>query len=598
MVKYSGRTPLSKQSLQRAKLEAKRARAAKMGTESAPSVKYKKLKPYSMRKFEGKLWIIIGASAAAVAIIGMSIFLVASKRPSNDELLGLLESGTYVQTTTIEGVDVSGMTLEQARTALSDTLKTKLEAATVTYSFNGASYTESAVDLGLITDVEDVLTSAMLYEKSGPYFDRQKKLKTAAKDGVSYDITLSADEAKVASAVAAMASDHEVPATEPQMTFNPEPAEGQDTISWSDEVSGLSIDQPAMVSAILAAVTSGDFDLGEVKTAVLAPEHTKAEMAESVVKLSEYTSFFGYGTYDDDDRVFNIKLMSQTLTGHSLEPGETFSVNDTTGERTEDKGWKAGNTIRKGVLVEDLGGGVCQVSSTLYNAVLLADLGIVERHNHTYPSDYINKVGRFKVGEYDYVTKNWAENHVAVDATIDYGTKDFKFINTLSETIYIVVYVDDETSTVTAAIYGPPRTDGYQVVIRTLQHKTVEPTEASTREIAEKGIAPNGEHVEIGSPITYPARRDGQVWWTYKYYYPADYDFKNDPDPKSWIGYDGSDENSGEKYRLTLYGTDTYIDSYFPPIAGVIYYNPSDPAASDLEGYIPLGTTTTDSSSS
>ena len=586
MAKYSGKGPISKQDLQRAKLEAKRARAAKMSNGTIP-VTQKKIKPYGTKKTNTRLWIIIGAAAAAVAIIGMVVFLVASQRPSEAELLGFVTDGVYAETTTIEGVDVSGLTLSEARTALSDILKAKLDDAAIQFTFNGESHTETAMTLGFVTDVEDVLVDAMLYEKSGTYFDRQKKLKTAQSEGVRYAVQLIADQDMVAKAVESIAAKYQVDAVEPDMSFNPDAETEEATITWSDEVEGLTIDQPAFVSAILAAVESGNFNLNTIDTLVITPEHTKADMAGSVVKLSEYTSFFGYGTYDDDDRVFNIKLMSQTLSGNSLEPGEIFSINETTGERTEEKGWKAGGTIRKGVLVEDLGGGVCQVSSTLYNAVLLADLGIVERHNHTYPSDYINKVGRFKVGEYDYVTRNWSDNHVAVDATIDYPSKDFKFINTLSETIYFVIYVDDEAQTVTAAVYGPPRTDGYQVVIRTLLHKTIAPTEVTTRLIAENGVAPSGAYVYIGKPLSYPARRDGQVWWTYKYYYKEDYDFKTDPDPLSWVGYNGTDENSGEKYRLTLYGTDTYIDSNFPAIAGVTYYNPSDPAASDLPGYIP-----------
>ena len=590
MSKYSGRPPISKQDLRRAKLEAKRARAAKMSTDTAPKPKMK-VRGYTTKAPNTKLWIILGSAVAALAIVGMIIFLVASKQPSEQELLTYIAEGTYAQTTTIEGVDVSGLTLEQARTALSDVLKDKIQGADITFVFNDISHTESAVTFGFVTDVEDVLVDAMLFEKSGPFFTRKKNLKTAETEGVNYSITLLADEETVKTAVASIATNYQVAAVEPEMNFNPDAATEEETITWSDEVNGLSLDETAFTAAVMGAVETGNFDLGEIATVVLEPNHTKADMDGSVVKISEYTTFFGFGSFDDKNRVANIELMASILTGTAIEPGDTFSINDTTGERTEEAGFKKANAIRSGVLIQEDGGGVCQVSGTLYNAYLLAELGIVERHAHSHTSEYINIIGRHRENGdsggyiFDYVTSSLDE-YVAVDATIDYGNKDLIVRNTLSDTIYLVVSVDEETETLTASVYGPPREEDYTVVIRTLLHKTIEPSGSITRLIAEDGYAPDGTYVSVGSPYTYKERRDGLVYWTYLYHYPAGYDFAEDPNPMSWIGYDGVNGSSGEKYRITYDGTDDYIDSYYPEEAGVVYYNPSDPAASDLPGYI------------
>ncbi|MEX1307589.1 MAG: VanW family protein [Eubacteriales bacterium] len=605
MAKYSGKGPISRQDLKRAKLEAKRARAAKMD-ESPMPVKRKKVHRYGTKKNNTKLWIIIGAAAAAVAILGMIVFLVASQRPSDEELLGYVSDGVYANTTTIEDVDVSGMTLDEARNALSDTLKRKIEGGDITFTFNGESHTESAMTFGFVTDVEDILVDAMLYEKSGTYFDRKKKLKTAETEGVSYAISLIADEATVSQAVASITSNYQVPAVEPKMTFDPNAETEEETITWSDEENGLSLDEAAFTAAVMAAVQSGNFDLGVVDAVVLEPHHTKADMADSVVKISTYTSFFGFGSYDDKNRVANLELMSSVLSGTAIEPGETFSINEATGERTEEKGYKEANSIRSGVMIKELGGGVCQVAGTLYNAYLLAELGIVERHAHSHVSDYINITGRHRENGdsggfiFDYVTTS-IEEFVAVDATVDYGNKDLVVRNTLSDTIYIVVTVDEETETLTASIYGPPREEDYTVVVRTLLHKTIEPSAATERLIAEEGYAPDGTFVPVGRPYTYKSRRNGLVYWTYVYHYPAGYDFLEDPNPMSWIGYDGENSSSGEKTRITYDGNDKYIDSYYPEEAGVVYYNPSDPEASDLPGYVPPapeGTTNDDASGS
>jgi vancomycin resistance protein YoaR len=106
------------------------------------------------------------------------------------------------------------------------------------------------------------------------------------------------------------------------------------------------------------------------------------------------------------NRKSNVALAASAINGKILNPGETFSYNETVGERTVEKGYKSAGAYVNGEVVEEIGGGICQVSSTLYNCVLYADLEVVERSNHMFIVTYLP---------------------LGNDATVNWGTVDFKF---------------------------------------------------------------------------------------------------------------------------------------------------------------------------
>lgn len=105
---------------------------------------------------------------------------------------------------------------------------------------------------------------------------------------------------------------------------------------------------------------------------------------------------------------YNVDLAAKSLKGIVVKPGEVFSQNQFIGPYTESRGYKKGASYSGGNIVQTEGGGVCKIASTLYNAAILSDLQIIERHNHTMPVNYI------PYGQ---------------DATVAYGGKDFKFKN-------------------------------------------------------------------------------------------------------------------------------------------------------------------------
>ncbi len=125
---------------------------------------------------------------------------------------------------------------------------------------------------------------------------------------------------------------------------------------------------------------------------------------------------------DNENRNTNLRLACEALDGVIINPGETFSYNETLGERTAEKGYKPAPAYSGYNLVDSIGGGVCQGSSTLYLATLLADMEIVDRVNHGYPSSYIE---------------------LGMDATVNWGTTDFQFRNNWNFPIMIKAWVAD-----------------------------------------------------------------------------------------------------------------------------------------------------------
>lgn len=138
-------------------------------------------------------------------------------------------------------------------------------------------------------------------------------------------------------------------------------------------------------------------------------------------KISSYsTSYLG----SSSERSNNIVLATNTINGTVVMPGETFSFNGVVGQRTAERGYKAAPVIIGNKVDSGLGGGTCQVSTTLYNAILRANIKASERSHHTVPSNYIG---------------------LGMDATVDYGNIDYKFVNSLPYPIYIEGYAANGT---------------------------------------------------------------------------------------------------------------------------------------------------------
>ena len=203
---------------------------------------------------------------------------------------------------------------------------------------------------------------------------------------------------------------------------------------------------------------------------ITKPKVAVKDLGDKLFKktLSKYTTIYDAGNYN---RSHNVALAAKTLNGTILLPGETFSYNGKLGNTNASKGYKQATAYVGGKVVPSYGGGICQVSSTLYNAVLYANLEIVERYNHSYAVSYV-PAGR--------------------DATVAYGGKDFKFKN--NRTYPIKIVASAKNGIVSISIAGiEEEMDKYEIVLTstvlsTKANQTVYEKNSSLEEGKEKVI--------------------------------------------------------------------------------------------------------------
>lgn len=171
-------------------------------------------------------------------------------------------------------------------------------------------------------------------------------------------------------------------------------------------------------------------NIEEEKDLVIKSELNKVEpkIKEKDLKSinSKISSFNTNFQTSNDNRSTNINIAANAISGKILLPGDTFSFNDVVGERSVERGYKTAKVIIDNKFTDDIGGGICQVSTTLYNAILRANIPSTERIHHSIPSTYVG---------------------LGLDATVAYGLLDYKFKNTLSYPLYIESVIENKNIT-------------------------------------------------------------------------------------------------------------------------------------------------------
>ena len=207
----------------------------------------------------------------------------------------------------------------------------------------------------------------------------------------------------------------------------------------TDSKEGIEVDSIKLKETIYDMIDKKNIEEVELPINVIYPR-VKTEDVKSVDSiLGQYSTSF----YNHSARGSNVHLAGKSTSDILIMPGEIFSYNEATGARTWSNGYKSAKVIVGGKYVNGEGGGVCQVSTTIYNAALLAGMEIKEVHNHTFTSHYALR---------------------GKDAAVSYGYTDFKFRNPYSHPIYIKNILSN--GSITSKIYGCSQ-DRERIYIRT-----------------------------------------------------------------------------------------------------------------------------------
>ena len=392
-----------------------------------------------------------------------------------------LEQDTFYDGITLEGESLSGLTMLDAIAKYQKQLSNVASATSITITAHGKTYTLDSSSVQMSTNLQSTLSLAYSTGRTGSFEERYARLQQLKSEGLDFSLNRGWNEDTLRSKISQIAADVYVKGQDADVeSFDPDTGK----FTFTSEVTGYELDSDDLYAQITQAVANGNVNANiEAKIIEVAPEHTVEYMKEHFGRIS----YAQTKTTSNSDRNRNIKLATAEFNGMRVEPGETLSFNKTTGERTEAKGYRPAGAYSGGVLVQEPGGGVCQVSTTLYNAAVKADLEIIERSPHSRVSDYVS---------------------IGLDAAVNWPSQDFKFKNTSDYPIFIVAEFADQK--LTFKIYGKQLDDGVYIKLESEKTETI---------AAPEGVKEKDDPTLPVGQFKDEKARDGAKAVSYKVYY-------------------------------------------------------------------------------
>lgn len=493
--------------------------------------KPKKIKE-EKRKMEEKKkkrkWIPIAILIGIIFIIGILISTIFA--------FANINKNTIVSGVKIEGIDVSGLSAEEAKgkleTIYTEKLETEIPVQYKEYEttinanlfetkYNIEDAVKKAIEIGKEGNIfennykilfaligkQDIKVEMQLNEEaakkiiedlgtnlpgvvieSSYYIEDNKLIITKGQAGVKIDTDKLLEELKEKLKGTEKITDYiTIPVTEEQPTaididkiheeIYKEVKDAyytQNPFEIHPEEEGIDFDVEAAKKAL-----EEDKEEYEIDLKITKPKVTTSQIGTEAFpdQLATFRTNYDGG---DKDRTTNLQLACNKINGKVVMPNETFSYNKTLGARTAAAGYKNAKVYEAGQVVDGIGGGICQISTTLYNAVLRANLEIVERRNHQFVTSYVE---------------------AGMDATVVYGMTDFKFKNTRKYPVKIIASAKNGVATV--SLYGIKESEEYTFSFRTVTVSTI-PTStkyiddatlpAGTEKVKQKGA--NGKKTE------------------------------------------------------------------------------------------------------
>lgn len=354
--------------------------------------------------------LAVGIITSAVAVSGVLLY---SSKAALPVMAGEEENSVIPENIKIAGVDVSGMTATEAKSAL-DAYASKIGNRQITLQSEDGKVKVKASDLGLSADSDEVIDEALNYGRKGNLIERfmNRKDLSAGKEK-DYDLTLAVDSGKTMEFLKAKESE-----------LVSEPVDNglkreNGAFVFVPGKEGHTIDREQSLQAVQDFAAQDYLDGKDTVTLVTKtsqPRGSEEELSQVKDVLGSFSTNFASSTAA---RAQNVSNGASKINGTLLYPGEVFSVAKTLNPMTAENGYAPAPSYENGTTVMTYGGGICQVSTTLYNAVIRAELGVVERSSHSMVVHYVEP---------------------SDDAAIAGDIKDFKFKNTYKTPVYIEGY--------------------------------------------------------------------------------------------------------------------------------------------------------------
>ena len=401
----------------------------------------------------------------------------------------------------IDNVHVGSMTVDQARAAIGSGQAQGDGGFNLTVRIGNQNLVINNQTVPLTRNVDQVLEQAYAYGRQNtadivntrvtPFEQRLSATEQLYQNNVYLTSAMSYDKAAVRQLTDTLVNyvnRAPIDATVQSFDFTTK------SFTFADEANGYQVDGEALYQQVIAKLDAKEY--GQTLTftpEVIAPKITKLYLMNNFKRVSYYVT----ETTSNANRNTNVELSSKAINGRTVMPGEVFSFNQTTGQRTEAKGYKEAIAISGGQTVPDIGGGVCQTSGTLFNAIARADLEVVYRSPHAWPSTYVT---------------------IGQDATVNWPDLDFRFRNNKETPIFIISWYKDRK--IAVEIYGLSLGDGVTIELESDIVKTIRPP-SDVKYVQNTNLAPGTSKQTIES-------RTGYVVDTYKVWYRNGQEFKRE----------------------------------------------------------------------
>lgn len=397
-------------------------------------------------KMRKRRLILTMMSLAFVGLIVVAVLVLAKSCAAPEQVdlaTDQFRNGVYINWT-----DVSGKTVDEVRALLESNETDTLNNISITLASSEINATISGADMNATSNLNEVIEQALSGGANQEYYSK-----------------ISIDEAALTARIEEINATTSAPPTDATVTFDFS-SSGNPTPQYTEGSAGYGLDVSSTIELVKQTIEAGQL------RATLTPTLTTVEPSITTADLQAHTSLIGSykttydfkGTAEDTEeqrtvmipnRAFNVEKAADLINKQVVKPGETWSFNDVVGDRTEKNGWKLANGIFGGdKLTPQYGGGVCQVSTTLYNALLQAHPYFdFDREAHSIPSTYVD---------------------MGLDATVDTGHIDFAFKNTSQYPVYVFAYVSENKMAksrkrdITVKIYGEALPEGTEYRTRTV----------------------------------------------------------------------------------------------------------------------------------
>ena len=417
---------------------------AKAPARKMPAKKPAKKRPMSKKARERRARkirrTVIGSLCAVIAVVLLVVGVQAGSRLVNIKQTLDRGDGVFYPNIFVNDIPLEGKTLDEAAAIVTQQVQSLISSFRITLrTEDGRSWDITGDSLNMKYDIADQLDQLWAIGHTGSSSTRYEQVKALEAEPAMRYTTLTYDLSQVNQILNQIKAEVDQPAVSATRV--------QDDSKWppfsyTDDIPGQTLDITGLNERICTMVDTLVSGVVVLSPTPVQATITRAQLEAQIVKLSSYETTVGKSGEYAEARAENVRLGTEKFNHLVIRAGESVSFNKVAGKRTVANGYQQALEIAYGNYVLGTGGGICQVSSTLYNAVVNAGLTVNKRTPHAIPSSYVEK---------------------GLDATVSDDRYDFVFTNNTNSDIYI------ETEFVKVkgyyhsrfTIYGRPDPNGY-----------------------------------------------------------------------------------------------------------------------------------------